>query len=342
MTQPNLEEQLIDHFTLWAVDFIEHFPQGIYRTTLEGTLLFCNDAFAEMLGFSNPYDLKDFRVINFYVNKKDRGQFVRSIIEQGCVREFPLFLKRRDGQTVRCSTTAKAVPDDDGIVVYFDGFIREAGTMSQQEQLPIDLSELAGTMNLMLDLSGHILDINDAGANMLGFPRQDLVGRSLGGYILPHYQDEFDFLLSNILDSEKLEGILAVRDREQEIHQMEFQAHLVKKDGKPHHIVSRARDVTDRISHLKSRLVREKFQGVLEMAGGVAHNMNQPLMIINNLLKDILSECEPDNQSYCKLERINEQIKKLNAIAKKVGAVKRYSVQDYVVGEKIVDIDKIS
>jgi PAS domain S-box-containing protein len=342
MIQTQLEEQLFDHFSLWAVDFIEHFPQGIYRTTLEGTLLFCNDAFADILGFSDPRQIKDFRVIDFYENKKDRGQFVRSIIEQGCVKEFPMVLKRRDGQRLRCLTTAKAVPDDDGIVVYFDGLIRESGSRPPQEQLPIDLNGLDGTMNLVLDLEGHILDINDAGTTMLGYPRQDLVGRHLGTFILPHYQDEFDFLLSNIMESEKLEGILAVRDKRQDIHQMEFQASMIKKDGKPHHIVSRARDVTDRISHLKNRLAREKFQGVLEMAGGIAHNMNQPLMIINNLLKDIMADTQGHTQSHDKLERMNEQIEKLNQIAKKIGAVKKYRVQDYVVGEKIVDIDNLT
>lgn len=340
MPQPQLEEQIIDHFTLWAVDFIEHFPQGIFRTTLEGTLLFCNEAFAQMLGFQDPYELRDLRVIDFYVNKKDRGQIVRSIIEQGCVKEFPLFLRRKDGQTIQCLTTAKAVPDDDGIVVYFDGFVRESGSRSQEEQLPIDLSGLAGTMNLMLDLQGNILDVNDAGTSMLGYSRQEIIGRSLANHVLSHYQDEFDFLLSNILESERLEGILAVRDRDRKIHQMEFQATLVKKQGKPHHIVSRARDVTARISHLKHRLAREKFQGVLEMAGGIAHNMNQPLMVINNLLRDICAAVEQDSLVADKLERLEEQIQKLNTIARKIGAVKKYRVQDYVVGEKIVDIDK--
>ena len=40
----------------------------------------------------------------------------------------------------------------------------------------------------------------------------------------------------------------------------------------------------------RERPTKEKLQGVLEMAGGVAHRLNQPLTIVNNLLDEVLSD----------------------------------------------------
>ncbi len=43
-----------------------------------------------------------------------------------------------------------------------------------------------------------------------------------------------------------------------------------------------------------------------------------------------------------KIVSIDQQIKKLNDITKKIGNIKKYKAMDYVAGIKIVDIDKAS
>lgn len=90
----------------------------------------------------------------------------------------------------------------------------------------------------------------------------------------------------------------------------------------------------------KNQADRQKFQGVLEMAGGVAHLVNQPLMIINNLLYEVLTDLRPEDINYQRIRRINDQLKKLNEIAEKIRGIKQYKTMDYVGGLKIVDIDR--
>ena len=74
----------------------------------------------------------------------------------------------------------------------------------------------------------------------------------------------------------------------------------------------------------------EKFQGVLEMAGGVAHSLNQPLTIVNNLLNEILSELDRDGSIFPKVQKVYDQMKKMNEIAQKIGHIKKYEAMDYV------------
>lgn len=214
----------IDKSPRWHTDFIDSFPVGIYRTTLEGRLIFANKAFASIFGFDSKGDLIGYPEVNLYHVRQDRGALIKEILEQGYVEELSLPFKKKDGAPIWCAVTARAVFDDDGIVVFLDGLMR---------------------------------------------------------------------------------------------------------------------DITEKIEH-KERATGEKFKGVLEMAGGVAHSLNQPLTIINNLLSEVLSDLHPDDRNHQKIAKVHDQIQKLNVIVKKIGGIKKYRAMDYVAGIKIVDIDKAS
>ena len=101
-------------------------------------------------------------------------------------------------------------------------------------------------------------------------------------------------------------------------------------------------DVTERIKTIREKTNRDKFQGVLEMAGGVAHRINQPLTIVNNIINEAFVELKSGDRLYDSLVKMRTQIQKLNDITKKVGNIKKYEAIDYVAGVKIVDIDKAS
>lgn len=332
----------IDKSNVFNAEFFDNLPVGIFRTTLEGKIVFCNKAYAKIFGFDSVGELTDYPVINLYLNKEDRGNFVKLIIDKGWVEELPMPLRRRDGTTIWCALTSRAVLDDDGVVVFFDGIVRDITREILEKESTTDLNDLADIIILKTDIQGNILDINRLGAEILGVDREELLGKSLIKYILPKNRDGSNLFGFKSSKSEKSEGILSIIDRNGKLHHLEFKASLVKKGKNSIHINCIAHDVTEKLKLQREKLAREKFRGVLEMAGGVAHNLNQPLMIITNMLEEVLSELSPDDRIYNKMERINDQIKKLNIIAKKIGGVKKYKAMDYVGGEKIVDIDEVS
>ena len=217
----------------WHAEFIDNLPVGIYRTTVEGKILFCNKCLAEIFGFYSVSDLIGYPVVDLYCNKKNRGDLIKAIMEKGYVEELCFPFKKREGTQIWCTITAKAVLDNDGVVAFVDGIMRDVtAEMEEMDTVP---------------------------------------------------------------------GL----------------------DG-------------------RERLTKEKLRGVLEMAGGVAHRLNQPLTIINNLLEEVLSNLPPHDDNFQKAIRIRDQIKKLNEIAKKIGGIRKYEAMDYVGGIKIVDIDKAS
>jgi PAS domain S-box-containing protein len=193
-----------------------------------------------------------------------------------------------------------------------------------------------------MDLRGELVDINRAGEQLLGLSREQMQGRPVAGFFVPEDREFFIVFLSDILKIGRNETVLAVMDQNRQKHHLDWHAYLVRSRGRPHHIKCIARDVSEIVTRQRQRNIDQKFQGVLEMAGGVAHSLNQPLTIVNNLLSEILAQPQPDNSNFAKLLKVRRQINKMNEIAQKISNIKKYEAMDYVAGVKIVDIDKAS
>ncbi|MEN6622012.1 MAG: PAS domain S-box protein [Smithella sp.] len=121
-----------------------------------------------------------------------------------------------------------------------------------------------------------------------------------------------------------------------------YSAPVRSKDGKYYGRIWTFRDVTDQKREELEKLRLEKLQGVLEMAGAICHEMNQPLQIISGL-SELLSTniCENDPIRE-KMETISKQICRMATITKKLMTIKDYETQDYAGISRIVDIDKSS
>ncbi|MCD4720229.1 MAG: response regulator [Desulfobacula sp.] len=101
-------------------------------------------------------------------------------------------------------------------------------------------------------------------------------------------------------------------------------------------------NVGQRMVELQNALAeKEKFQGVLEMAGAVCHEFNQPLMVISGYSEMLLMDISEDNPQYETVERINEQVHCLGEITKKLMRVAKYRTKSYLKGN-IVDISEAS
>jgi PAS domain S-box-containing protein len=68
--------------------FAERMPLGIYRTTLNGRILFVNQALVEMLGYPNKETLMKINVRNGYVEPEERQYFLNQVQAETVVRSM--------------------------------------------------------------------------------------------------------------------------------------------------------------------------------------------------------------------------------------------------------------
>jgi CheY-like chemotaxis protein len=89
-------------------------------------------------------------------------------------------------------------------------------------------------------------------------------------------------------------------------------------------------------------LEEEKLKGVLEMAGAVCHELNQPMQNIMGFSQLLMDKISKDDPKYEHLHIIKKQIDKMGEITKKLMRITRYETIAYVQDTKIIDIHKAS
>ena len=99
------------------------------------------------------------------------------------------------------------------------------------------------------------------------------------------------------------------------------------------------RDITQRKKAEEIIQDRNKFQGVLEMAGAVSHELNQPMQVVSIISEMLMADFKQDNSNYENIKTIKEQTMRMGTITEKLMRVTRYETKDYLKG-KIIDIDR--
>jgi|APLow6443716910_1056828.scaffolds.fasta_scaffold201883_1 phosphoserine phosphatase RsbU/P len=98
-----------------------------------------------------------------------------------------------------------------------------------------------------------------------------------------------------------------------------------------------------RIITLQNELrIWEKLQGVLEMAGAVCHELNQPLQGISGYSELLLMDMDEVDPKYQMLKKIKSQVERVGELTRKIMKITHYKSKPYLNKSKIVDIERAS
>jgi PAS domain S-box-containing protein len=103
-----------------------------------------------------------------------------------------------------------------------------------------------------------------------------------------------------------------------------------------------ARDISERRQAEEERLKRERLQGVVEMAGAVCHELNQPMQGVLGYTELLAADLPADHSLQKDLTRIVRLIIKMGEITKKLMSITHYETREYAEGKKIIDIHRSS
>jgi PAS domain S-box-containing protein len=115
----------------------EHAIEGIFQTTPDGHYITANPALARMLGYDSPEELLKHRTDiarQQYVETERRAEFKRLLEEQGVVRRFEYQAYRKDGHKIWLSDNVRAVRDESGAVLYYEGSTEDITERKQVEE----------------------------------------------------------------------------------------------------------------------------------------------------------------------------------------------------------------
>src|SRR6202030_15408 len=73
---------------------------GVYRATLDGRILQCNEAFARTFGYARAGELLTVTAQALFANPDSRDAFIAALKEKGSVSNLEGCLRQRDGNPV--------------------------------------------------------------------------------------------------------------------------------------------------------------------------------------------------------------------------------------------------
>ena len=113
-------------------EFLDRLPAPIYRSTPEGRIVSANPALAEMLG--NTLDrLLAIDVIDLYVNPEERDLILERRANSTDLEPRELLFRRADGSTIWVRVVTRAVVDEDGRPIHFDGVLEDITARKEAE-----------------------------------------------------------------------------------------------------------------------------------------------------------------------------------------------------------------
>ena len=268
-------------------DLFETLHEGVYFTTPDGKLLDANQALIQMLGFTSKSELQATRISDLYVDPADRQRSLAEINQRSAVQDREIRLRRPDGAEITCLDSSRAIYDNEGRVMRYQGTLvditqrREMETqLQEQQQFNRRLIECFPDAILVVDKDMRYTFISPRMKEILGWEPDDIVGKTVA------YN-------SSLAEPARL--YRDVLNGVEQIGHIEFEAQhrsgtwrtlrataspLV--DGKDEivGVVASVRDVT-LSKQLEQQLVQaERLAAMGQMIDGFAHELNNPLTAI--------------------------------------------------------------
>ncbi len=282
-------------------------PDGIAIVDPDFVITAANPQSAILLGYNGPVDLIGRNLIDFIASedRQSAAEGFRRVFKTGSVEGVENRLLKRDGSRVVVEGRATLVTGPQGnpefiIAVAHDitahKHIEKA--LRESEAKYRDLYDNAPDMYHSLDRNGVIIQCNETEARMLGYEKEEIIGRPLTDFFTEESRKLFerDFPRLNY-----------------EKRMLNIQREFVRKDGSTFlanlNIFSEydednnltgtkaiARDITD-LKKLEAEFLKsQKLESIGILAGGIAHDFNNILTAIVaniNLARAEMKEGDP-------------------------------------------------
>jgi PAS domain S-box-containing protein/putative nucleotidyltransferase with HDIG domain len=133
-------------------NIFENAVMGIYQATPSGQYLSANPVLSRIHGYNSPEEMIESvaDITQLYVDPSRRAELKRIINEQGFVKGFEIIMRRKDGSLHWVSNTSRAVRDEHGTILYYEGTIEDITSRKSAEESVKQLKQtLLGTLHAL-------------------------------------------------------------------------------------------------------------------------------------------------------------------------------------------------
>jgi PAS domain S-box-containing protein len=282
-------------------DLFEHAPVGIYRSTAEGRFILANPAFARMLGYDSPQnviDSIDDIATQFYVDPTLRSKLVPVWSRGGGMEGLESEVQRKDGSKIWIAECFRAVFDEHGAVVYYEGFVEDITERKRAEQAQREsdgrlraIADHSPAVICLKDLDGRYVFVNHRFEELHGIALDAAIGRTAHDLFPQGYADAFSAHDRKVLESAAaIEQKQRIQSTSGELTLSELKFPIMSAAGQPAAIAMIATDITERDAAEASRRQSEQrlIDAVESISEGFAlFDADDRLVLCNSRFRDL-------------------------------------------------------
>jgi len=163
-------------------NIFENGIDGIFQTTPDGSFKSANPALAQILGYKSPAEL-----INncseiarqVYINQNRRAEFIAAMQEYGSVSAFESQVYRHDGSVIWIRENARAVRDESGTLLYYEGTVEDI-TEKKQAEAALRQRE-AQLIQKTTELETTLRELQQTQAQLIQSEKMSSIGQMVAG-----------------------------------------------------------------------------------------------------------------------------------------------------------------
>ncbi|HTP81272.1 MAG TPA: PAS domain-containing protein, partial [Bacteroidota bacterium] len=171
--------------------FLEDDLAGHFVSQADGKIIACNPAFARIFGFDSVDEALNMDAIAYYINSKDRVEFLQLLQRRKKLANHEMHMRRRDGKLLHILENVSATFDERGEIALLRGFIidnterRQLEEQLRQSQKMEGLGTLAGGIahdfnNILAIINGYARLARQEGSNSTRLGEwMDAIGKSV-------------------------------------------------------------------------------------------------------------------------------------------------------------------
>jgi PAS domain S-box-containing protein len=193
---------------------------------------------------------------------------------------------------------------------------------------------------LITDAKGYIEYTNPKFIDITGYTTEDIIGKSIDILKSDHHDQAFyDNIDKTLSSGTKWTGELYSKTMSG-TYFWEFAsiAPIMNNSGEITHFVKVSENITELKLATQELLKTEKLQSILEMAGAVCHELNQPLQVISGYIELITDTVNEDILLRKAFTNIVANINRIADITEKLSKITEYKTVQYLDDVNIIDI----
>ncbi len=252
-----------------------------------------NDRMYEIFGLTREEgSVHGARFLVEAVQQDDRGAFqeaVKRTLEKGEPFHFEGLICRPDKSLRRIEVHGNLQPPTDGSSGKILGTVQDVTKARESTKHLGELAAIVASSDdviLSKDLNGIITSWNDAARRVFGYRADEMIGSSILKLIPEHLHSDEQTIIENIRAGRRVEHFETVRRAKNgKLIDVSLSVSPVKDaNGKVIGASKILRDVSNRKRLEQSLLQAEKIAATGRMAATIAHEINNPLEAVMNLL----------------------------------------------------------